>query len=147
MTRSTPARPFARIIAGDPTLADWDRRRRAESDATGLVRAALPRPIAGLVDAQIPAPGQVALRVSSGAVAAAVRQRLPAISAALTRGGVQCREVRVRVQPGGDRQPEQKPVYRQIDMAGIPALAEVEATLAPGPLKSAVRRLLRRAGR
>lgn len=147
MNRPIPARPLARIIAGDPTLADWERRRRAESEATELVRAVLPRSICGFVQAETPALGQISLRVPSGAIAAAVRQRLPAISAALTHGGVQFREVRVRVQPGGDRAPSAKPLFRQIDTAGIPALAEVEATLREGRLKSALQRLLRRAGR
>lgn len=147
MNRPQPARPLARIIDGDPLLAGWERRRRADAEATALVRSVLPRPLAALVDAEIQPAGQVLIRTPTGTIAAAVRQRQASISAALANGGIQCREVRVRVQPGGDRQPPAKLPPRQWDRRGLDALAETAARLPDGRLKGAIQRLLRRAGR
>lgn len=143
----TTGRPLARVLADDPLLAAWDRRRRDEAKATADVRAELPRPLAPHVAAWLPAPGQLELVVGTGAVAAALRLRLPAVRSALEREGWDFRDIRVRVQPGVPREITPKNVPRQWDSLQAPALSRLASSLPDGPLKAAVGRWLRRAGR
>ena len=107
----------------------------------------LPRPLADSVSALLPAPDRLDLVAPTGTVAAALRQRLPTVRAALAREGMEFREVRVRVQPVPTREPPAKPVVRQRDSAQLPALERLAADLPPGPLRAAVKNWLRRSGR
>ncbi len=149
MPAQAPAsgRPLARVLADDPQVVAWIRRRREEAAVTKAIGAVLPRPLAAHVAALLPAPDHLDLVAPTGAVAAALRQRLPAVRAALAREGMDFREVRVRVQPVLAPEPERKSVPRQRDSAQLPALENLAADLPEGPLKHAVRRWLRRAGR
>jgi hypothetical protein len=86
------------------------------------------------------------LAVAAGAVAAVVRQRTPDILAGLRREGFDFTELRVRVQVGGRASAPPKVVSNQrnrVDSAAMRALAD---RLPAGPLKTAVERLVRRAG-
>jgi hypothetical protein len=140
-------RSLARILDDDPLLVAWNRRRREEAAVMKAIAVVLPRPLAAHVAALLPAPDRLDLVAPTGTVAAALRQRLPAVQAALAREGMDFREVRVRVQPVLAPEPERKSVPRQRDSAYIPALERLEANLPPGELRQAVRRVLRRAGR
>ena len=140
-------RSLGRILDDDPQLIGWNRRRREEAAVTKAIGAVLPRPLAAHVAALLPAPDRLDLSVPTGTVAAALRQRLPAVVAALAREGMDFREVRVRVQPVLAPEPERKTVPRQRDSSYYPALERLEADLEPGELRQAVRRVLRRAGR
>jgi hypothetical protein len=140
-------RSLARILDDDPLLVAWNRRRREEAAVMKAIAVVLPRPLAAHVAALLPAPDRLDLVAPTGTVAAALRQRLPAVQAALAREGMDFREVRVRVQPVLAPEPKRKIVPRQRDSAYIPALERLEASLGPGELRQAVRRVLRRAGR
>ena len=144
---TTPGRPLARVLADDPLLAGWDRRRRDEAKVTTAVRGELPRPLAPHVTAWLPAPARLELVATTGAVAAALRLRLPAVRSALERKGWDFRDIRVRVQPGLPAAVPTKSVPRQWDSAQGAALGTLAETLPEGPLKAAVAGWLRRAGR
>lgn len=144
---NTTGTPIARVLADDPILAGWQRRRRDEARLTEVLRGELPRPLAPHVAAWIPAPEQLELVATTGAVAAALRLRLPAVRSALEREGWNFRDIRVRVQPGAPRQAAVKPVIRQWDSAQAPALRALADQLPDGPLKSAVAGWLERARR
>ena len=135
------------MLSDDPLLAAWNRRRRDEAEVTRAVHAALPRPLAAHVAALVPAPGRLELVVTTGTVAAALRQRLPAVQSALGREGMEFREVRVRVQPVAVRREERKILPRQWDKAQRTALETLADTLPEGPLKAAVSGWLRRSAR
>jgi hypothetical protein len=140
-------RSLARILDDDPQVAAWNRRRREEAAVTKAIGTVLPRPLAAHVAALLPTPDRLDLVASTGTVAAALRQRLPAVRRALGREGVDFREIRVRVQPVPAAEPGRKVLPRQWDSAQLPALRHLAETLPPGPLAAAVRRWLRRAGR
>ena len=140
-------RPIARILDDDPLVAGWNRRRREEAAVTKAIGSVLPRPLAAHVAALLPTPDRLDLVAPTGAVAAALRQRLPAVQQALGREGLDFREIRVRVQPGLVPELPKKILPRQLDSAQFPALGRLAETLPAGPLQAAVRRWLRRAGR
>ena len=140
-------KPLARILDDDPQVADWIRRRREEAAVTKAIGSVLPRPLAAHVAALLPTPDRLDLAVPTGTVAAALRQRLPAVRQALEREGLDFREIRVRVQPVLAADAVPKIVPRQWDSAQLPSLRRLADTLPPGPLQAAVRRWLRRAGR
>lgn len=140
-------RPLARVLADDPQVAAWDRRRRDEAAVAKAIGTVLPRPLAAHVAALLPAPDRLDLVASTGTIAAALRQRLPAVRTALGHEGWDFRDIRVRVQPGVAPEPARKPLPRQWDSAQKPALAGLERDLPPGPLKTALARWLARAGR
>ena len=140
-------RSLARILDDDPLVADWNRRRREEAAVTRAIGTVLPRPLAAHVAALLPESDRLDLVAPTGTVAAALRQRLPAVRQALEHEGLDFREIRVRVQPGVVPEPPAKPLPRQRDNEQLPALGRLADTLPPGPLQSAVRRWLRRAGR
>ena len=142
-----PGRPLARVLADDPLLAAWNRRRRDETRVTRAVHAALPRPLAAHVAALLPEPDRLDLVATTGTIAAALRQRLPAVRTAIGREGMEFREVRVRVQPAFVRQAERKVLPRQWDSAQKTALEGLAVSLPDGPLKAAVAGWLKRSGR
>jgi hypothetical protein len=140
-------RPLARILDDDPQVAAWNRRRREEAKVAKAIGSVLPRPLAAHVAVLISAPDRLDLVAPTGTVAAALRQRLPAVREALGREGWDFREIRVRVQPVPGPAVSPKTVVRQRDSAQLPALGRLAETLPDGPLQAAVRRWLRRAGR
>jgi hypothetical protein len=140
-------RPLTRVLADDPQVAAWNRRRQDEAAVQKVIGTALPRPLAAHVAALLPAPDQLDLVATTGTIAAALRQRLPAVALALGREGLEFREIRVRVQPGVAPAQPPKPLPRQWDSSQKPALAGLEQALPPGPLKAALARWLSRAGR
>jgi hypothetical protein len=136
--------PLQRIVAEDSVLAAWDRRRRHEMALTIAIRRELPRQLAArvrVVDAQHTT---LELVADSGAVAAAVRQRLPAVVAKLARDGNEFTGIRVRVQVRTDAEPIQKTTCNQLDKRAADALAAFAGSLRAGPLKTAFEKLLKR---
>ena len=138
--------PLSKVIATDAKLAAWQARRAREEALTGLVRRHLPRQLGDRMRASAAGQGQLELVASAGAVAAALRQRLPDLLATLQREGLDCSGIRVRVQVGRTRDVAPKALRNQIDKTAAAPLASLAADLPPGPLKAALARLLRRAG-
>ena len=139
-------RPLARVLESDAQLAEWTARQRHEAALTRLVRRHLPRPIAERVSVTAAA-RVLELGAGGGAVAAAVRQRLPDLRAALAREGADFAEIRVRVQvvtmrPGPD---DAVPSRRAWDSRAATPLFDLADRLPSGPLKEALSRWSRRA--
>jgi hypothetical protein len=91
------------------------------------------------------AAGCLELAASSGAIAAAVRQRTPELLAALRREGWDFTEVRVRVQVRGLPASPVKAAANHRDASGATALFDLSGKLADGPLRAAIARWSRRA--
>jgi hypothetical protein len=142
MVQRASAKPLSRIVADDPTLADWQRRRIRDEAVLQILRRALPRALA----AQIAIADALALELviagPSGAVAAVVRQRAPDLLARLTREGWEFTGIRVVVQPRVTAGAEKKPVTLQLDSAAIPALSALRDGLPPGELRDALERIV-----
>ena len=138
--------PLRTIIAADQQLAGWQARRRREQALTAAVRRLLPRQLGDRVEAVELASGEMELLASAGAIAAAVRQRLPDVRQALQRDGWRCAglNVRVRVVIADAAPPRRAPPAP--DRNALAPLARLTRTLPPGPLKSALARMLRKTG-
>jgi Dna[CI] antecedent DciA-like protein len=135
----------SRIVCGDATLAAWDARRRREAALTGYVRGYLPRQLGARVRVVDARGATLELVADSGAVAAAVRQRLPDVLARLAREGLEFNGIRVRVQVRADAEPTPKPLPNQLDKRDVAPLAALAASLPEGPLRGSIGRLLKRA--
>jgi len=138
-------RSIARVLDSESAFASWTERARREAALTRLVRKHLPRPLAERVRVAGTEAGVLELAASGGAIAAALRQRVPGLQAALARGGCDFAEVRVRVQVVAHASPEPKPKSRQWDSASAAPLFDLADRLPSGPLKSALSRWSRRA--
>ncbi|MEP6679283.1 MAG: hypothetical protein ABJB78_08290 [Betaproteobacteria bacterium] len=138
------AAPLAHVFAADARIVAWTARLKAEAALTALIRRQLPRPLADRVRVTGILDGAVELASSTGAVAAAVRQRLPDVIASLRREGCDFTEIRVRVQVGGGARPENKSLCRQMDARAF-AMLDLAARLPECPLKDALDRWSRRA--
>lgn len=136
--------PLQRIIAADATLASWQARRQREEALTAAVRRELPRQLGGRLRATISPAGEIELLAPAGAIAAAVRQRLPDLLTRLQQEGWPATGVRVRVQVVADPVPETKAAPRHLDSAALAPLAELSRGLPKGPLRDALARFLRR---
>ena len=86
------------------------------------------------------------LAVSAGAISAVVRQRSPDLLASLRREGWDFTELRVHVQVEAGPQATVKFDKIQRDRVDKVALGRLAHGLAPGPLRDAVERLIRRCG-
>jgi hypothetical protein len=135
-----------RVLRSDATLAAWASRRDREEALAQVVRRQLPRPLALRVRVAGERDGQLDLAADAGAVAAIVRQRSAELLAALKREGWKFTGIRVRVQVRTDPAPSRKPLANPIDRSSLRPMAALARTLAPGPLKTALDRFLRRAG-
>jgi hypothetical protein len=142
MVQRASAKPLSRIVADDPTLADWQRRRIRDEALLQILRPALPRALAAqisIADAEAP---ELIIAGYSGAVAAVVRQRGPDLLARLTREGWKFTGIRVVVQPRVTTGEEKKLVTLHMDSAAIPALSALHEGLAPGALRDALGRIV-----
>jgi hypothetical protein len=137
-------RRLARIVVEDPVLASWEQRRRREAALTAAIRRELPRQLAArvrVVDAQH---ATLELVADSGAVAAAVRQRLPAVLTTLARDGNEFTGIRVRVQVRSEAEVAEKTPPNPLDKAPAQTVAALASSLRPGPLRTALEKLLKR---
>src|SRR6185436_8192159 len=107
------AAPLSRIFADDARIAGWTARRHEEAAVAAVVRRELPRPLAERIRVTGARDNAVDITVSSGAVAASVRQRSSDLAAALRREGWDFTEMRIRVQVANGPGAPQKPVSRQ----------------------------------
>jgi hypothetical protein len=140
-------RPLGTVIASDATLAAWEARRARELALTRALRHHLPRQLGERVAVRETESGTVELVTGAGAIAAAVRQRVPELRTLLERDGIRCGELKVRVHVSTGTAPVAvKPAGQRIDRTAVAPLASLERSLPAGPLKSALAKLLRRAG-
>jgi hypothetical protein len=137
---------LCRILDANPTLADWEARRRREQQLTELVRRQLPRPLAERVRVAGDDGAVLELAVEVGAVAGIVRQRTPDLLAVLQASGHRFTGIRVRVQVRPAPVARQKIPRTQPDKASLAPLSGFAQRLPAGPLKAALARLLRRIG-
>lgn len=142
-TRSNPLVPLARIFAADARFASWTDRRAREEALLRAVRRQLPRPVAERVSIADGESATLELCASTGAIASVVRQHGPDLLAALQCDGWKFSGIRLRVQPRSTVSSERKIVPRQWDSASTRPLVVLESVLPPGPLKSALARLLK----
>jgi len=138
------AAPLSRIFADDARIAGWTARRHEEAAVAAVVRRELPRPLAERIRVTGARDSTVEITVSSGAVAASVRQRSSDLAAALRREGWDFTEIRIRVQVANWPGAVEKPVSRQLD-AEASRLFDLAERLPGGPLRDALDRWSRRA--
>jgi hypothetical protein len=143
MRRPDPLTPLHRVLDADPTLASWNQRRLHEEALLRAVRRTLPRPVAERLHVVDGRGATLELGTTAGSIASVVRQRGPNIIAALRREGWQFSGIHLRVQPPFMPLSSAKNVPRQWDSASRRPMAQLEATLPPGPLKAALARFLR----
>lgn len=138
-------RPLRTVIADDATLAGWQARQAREAELTRALRRHLPRQLGERIEVREIAGGALELVTTAGAIAAAVRQRIPDLAMALQHEGVGCAELKVRVQVAAGTPPTapRAPAPR-VDRAAIAPLATLAGDLPAGPLKTALARFLRR---
>ncbi len=134
---------MARVIAADPALADWQRRRARDQSILTIVRRALPRTLAAGIAVADAESGELRLSVQSGAYAAVLRQRGADLLPALATEGWEFTAIKVAVQPGNIPMPNKKSPPIQWDTQASKPMAGLRDGLPPGPLKDAVARLLR----
>jgi len=135
--------PLQRILAADPALAAWDTRMRRELALTCVVRSGLPRQLATRIRVIDAERETLEIVADSGAVAAAVRQRLPGVLAQLAKDGHEFTGIRLHVQVRTGAEIAPKRSANPIDKLGIAPLARLADRLPPGPLKASVARLLK----
>ena len=135
--------PLARILDADAQLSTWNARRAREAAMLAVVRRALPRPVGERVFVVNGDGPTLELATATGAIASVVRQRGPDLVAALRREGWEFSGIRLRVQPRQAPQELPKPLPRQWDSTARHALAGLQASLPPGPLRSAVAKFLK----
>lgn len=135
--------PFARVLAADDRLAEWNARRLREAKLLAALRRTLPRPVAERVFVVSAEGATLELATATGAMATVLRQKGPDILAGLRREGWEFSGIRLRVQPRQAPPELPKPVPRQWDSTSKAALKGLEARLAPGPLRAALARFLK----
>ena len=143
MSRPNPLTPLNSIVDCRRTTQSWNERRLREDALLRAVRRALPRPVAERIHLAEDQGDRLELATSAGAIASVVRQHGPTILAALRREGWQFNGIGVRVQPRAMPLSLHKNVPRQWDSANRQPMDALCSALAPGPLKTALRRFLR----
>ncbi len=134
---------MARVLSGDPQLADWQRRYARDQAIIRIVRDTLPRTLSADIAVADAESGELRLAAPSGAFAAVLRQRSAALLSALTRKGWEFTAIKVVVQPRNTPTPKKKSSQIQWDAQASKPLAGLRDDLPPGPLKAALARLLR----
>jgi Dna[CI] antecedent, DciA len=134
-------RPLRHILAAEPALARWLERQRCEHGALRCIRRALPPALAAHVQAVEAGSPQLVVVATSGAAAALLRQRVPALLEALAREGSQSTGIRIRVQLRSATRHPEKNVPKQIDPASARKLEALAHALADSALRQALLRL------
>ncbi len=143
MTRRKALTPLIRVVESDTQLKAWNDRRRREESVLQAVRRLLPRPVAERLVVTDGQGSTLELATGAGAIASVVRQRGPEILDALKRDGWEFNGIRVRVQPRPMPLSLEKVERRQWDSESRLPLVALEAKISPGPLKTALGRLLK----
>lgn len=125
-------RPLQQILLSDTVLARWTGRLQREHALLQLVQRELPQALAAHVGAASAEAQELTLGATSGAAAALLRQRSPALLEALKRSGWQFSGIRVCVQArsAGDR--TKKVLAKQIDAVSAARL-KARARKIPDP--------------
>lgn len=134
---------MARVIAGDPKLADWQRRHARDQAIIQIVRQALPQNLAADIHVADAESAELKLSAPSGAFAAVLRQRGAGLLPALARKGWEFTAIKVIVQPRNVPIKRHKSSQIQWDAQASRPLANLRDDLPAGPLKAALARLLR----
>lgn len=139
---SRPTRVRSLLSQRLQSLTETARRHAQVSD---LVRAALPREVAGHCLGAVVAADEVTLYVDSPAWATRLRFLAPNLLQQLAATGIHARHCRIRVQPPGDRV-EAVPVpprLPQASAAASDAVGSAAASTESSDLAAALRRLAR----
>ena len=134
---------MARVIASDPRLADWQRRRARDDALMQIVRRLLPRNLGGDIAVADAESGELRLMAPSGAYAAVLRQRSADLLSTLAREGWEFTAIKVVVQPRNNPVIRTKSPQIQWDAQASQPLAGLRDDLPAGPLKAALAKLLR----
>lgn len=145
MKRKPSLRPLAGILTADAQLAQWVARQRQEAQLVAEVRKHLPRALGLRVHVTGLRDGVLELGASGGAIAATLRQRAPALRAALAASGLDVRDVKVRVQVAVAPPAPVRDAPRDLDVRAAAPLFELAGKLPQGPLREALARWSRRA--
>jgi hypothetical protein len=136
-------RPLRDVIFAEAALAGFVDRRRRDLAILELLQESLPPALGAqiaIADALRP---ELVLSTTSGAAAALLRQRAPALLEALTREGWKFTGIRVRVQARGSSAEISKVYAKQMDEVTAATLRlRAERIEDPG-LAEALRRLAR----
>ena len=138
-------RPMRQILAAEPALARWLDRQLREHAVLQQVKRAVPPALAAHVEAADADAQQLVLAATSGAAAALLRQRAPALLQTLEREGLKFTGIRVRVQPRSAVRPKEKDASKQIDAVSAAKLHARALALADPALREALLRLAERA--
>ena len=142
-TRHKALTTLETVLESDTQLRAWIDRRRREQSVLQAVRRLLPRPVAERLQIVDGRGSKLELATGAGAIASVVRQHSPQILDALQRAGWQFSGIRVRVQPQFMPLSSEKGVRRQWDSASRRPILALEEKIPPGPLKTALGRLLK----
>ncbi|HWD16021.1 MAG TPA: DciA family protein [Casimicrobiaceae bacterium] len=145
MKRKSSLRPLAGILTADAQLGQWVARQRQEAELAAEVRKHLPRALGLRVHVTGLRDGVLELGASGGAIAATLRQRAPALRAALSADGFGVREVKVRVQVVASASAPERGTPRSLDVRAATPLFDLAEQLPQGPLREALARWSRRA--
>lgn len=91
--------------------------------------------------------GKVVIHADNGAVAAKLRQMSGRLCGELCKGGLQCTEVEVKVQPRRDTPAYPAPTQKPLSARTAGTLAETAGRLPAGDLRNALQQLLERSAR
>jgi hypothetical protein len=143
--RKSSLRPLAGILTADAQLGQWVARQRQEAELAAEVRKHLPRALGLRVHVTGLRDGVLELGANGGAIAATLRQRAPALRAALSADGFGVREVKVRVQVVASPGAPARGTPRSLDVRAATPLFDLAEQLPQGPLREALARWSRRA--
>lgn len=91
--------------------------------------------------------GVVVIHASNGAVATKLRQMAPSLVDALTKRGLECRSVQVRVQARPQREAARVPALKPLSLRTGQELSALRDSLPLSPLRTAIEDLLARSAR
>lgn len=91
--------------------------------------------------------GKVVIHTDNGAVASKIRQMSQRLCSELSKGGAQCNEMEVKVQPREILSQSTTSTQKPISAKACGALRSASANLPQGPLRAALDRLVERAAK
>jgi hypothetical protein len=105
--------------------------------------AALPRELAQSSTVGHETQGTLVLLAASGAVAARLRHLVPRLLLTIQKQFPEVKGIRIEVQLVRGNRRAQRPI-RRVGATGVQSLNQLEARLSEGPLRDALRRMIRR---
>jgi predicted phage tail protein len=138
---SSPVRPLRQILAADATLARWAERQQRDQGVLQQLQKQLPPALAAQVRAVSAGAQELILIATSGAAAALLRHRAPALRVALEHGGWKFTVIRVRVQARSLSDRTRQYLPKQMDSVSAARLRAGARELADPRLREALVRL------